>query len=44
MEVSTDWYITIEIPEIKFNESLFLLIIRLVNYNVTTSLIYKLIV
>ena len=31
-------------PEIKFNESLFLSIIRLANYNVTTSLIYKLIV
>ena len=32
------------ILEIDFNESLSLSIIRLVNYNVTTSLIYKLIV
>ena len=31
-------------PEIEFNESLSLPIIRLVNYSVTTSLIYKLIV
>jgi len=30
--------------EVKFNKSLSLLIIRLANYNVTTSLIYKLIV
>jgi len=30
--------------EVEFNKSLSLLIIRLVNYNVTTSLIYKLIV
>jgi len=30
-------------PEIEFNESLSLSIIRLVNYSVTTSLIYKLI-
>ena len=31
-------------PEIEFNESLSLLIIRLANYSVTTSLIYKLII
>ena len=31
-------------PEVEFNKRLSLLIIRLVNYNVTTSLIYKLIV
>ena len=43
-EVSTDWCVAVETPEIEFNESLSLLIIRLTNYNVTTSLIYKLIV
>ena len=43
VEVSTDWCVAIETPEIEFNESLSLLIIRLANYNVTISLIYKLI-
>ena len=44
VEISTDWCVAVETPEIEFNESLSLLIIRLVNYNITTSLIYKLIV
>ena len=43
MGVSADWYVAIETLEIEFNKRLSLLIIRLVNYSVTTSLIYKLI-
>ena len=39
--VSADLVCCYWIPEIKFNKSLSLLIIRLANYSVTTSLIYK---
>ncbi len=42
--VSANWYVAVEHWEIEFNKRLSSSIIRLANYNVTTSLIYKLIV
>jgi len=42
MEMSTDLVCCYWILGIKFNKSLSLSIIRLVNYSVTTSLIYEL--
>ena len=41
IEISADLVCCCWIPEIEFNKSLSLLIIRLVNYSVTTSLIYE---
>ena len=41
MEVSADLVYHYLILEIEFNKNLSLLIIRLVNYSITTSLIYE---